>query len=103
MTRRTQGRSSSVCRGLVAVLVLLLGSGCTMCPDPFDYSGPVPNGSPPQNDFAARSNGILPLHNSPKPWPPVVKRDQEPTPAAPLPPVPPAVADAPVPDESVLR
>ena len=20
-------------------------AGCTMCPDPFDYSGPVPNGS----------------------------------------------------------
>ena len=32
-----------------------------MCPDPYDYSGPVPNGSTPQNDFRARSNGILPI------------------------------------------
>ena len=47
--------------------------GCTMAPDPFDYSGPVPNGSVTQNNFAARSNGILPLHASPKPWPIIVK------------------------------
>jgi len=44
-----------------------------MCPDPFDYSGPVPNGSSPQNDFRARSNGILPLGAAPKPWPLLVK------------------------------
>jgi hypothetical protein len=44
-----------------------------MCPDPFDYSGPVPNGSSPQNDFRARSNGILPLGAAPKPWPLIVK------------------------------
>jgi hypothetical protein len=44
-----------------------------MCPDPFDYSGPVPNGSPPQNDFRARSAGILPLGAAPRPWPQVVR------------------------------
>jgi len=44
-----------------------------MCPDPFDYSGPVPNGSSPQNDFRARSNGILPLGAAPRPWPLIVK------------------------------
>jgi hypothetical protein len=44
-----------------------------MCPDPFDYSGPVPNGSSPQNDFRARSNGILPLSAAPRPWPLIVK------------------------------
>jgi hypothetical protein len=53
-----------------------------MCPDPLDYSGPVPNGSTPQNNFWARSNGILPLGASPRPWPPIV---QSPTPASPLP------------------
>lgn len=63
--------------GAVVLLLALLGlsgtSGCTMCPDPFDYSGPVPNGSAPQNNFLARSNGILPLGASTKPWPPLVK------------------------------
>jgi hypothetical protein len=63
--------------------------GCTMCPDPFDYSGPVPNGSSPQNEFRARSNGILPLGAASKPWPLIVKngrvqaggpQDNEPTP-----------------------
>ncbi|MEO1991518.1 MAG: hypothetical protein ABGW78_06265 [Pirellulales bacterium] len=48
-----------------------------MAPDPFDYSGPVPNGSVTQNNFAARSNGILPLHASPKPWPLIVKSSNE--------------------------
>jgi hypothetical protein len=63
--------------GLVTSLVAgaLLATGCTMCPDPFDYSGPVPNGSTPQNDFAARSNGILPLRSRPLPWPAVVDGD----------------------------
>ena len=65
------------------LLAALAGAGgCTMCPDPLDYSGPVPNGSTPQNNFWARSNGILPLGASPRPWPPIV---QSPTPAAPLP------------------
>ena len=67
----------------------LASVGCTMCPDPFDYSGPVPNGSSPQNDFRARSNGILPLGAAPKPWPLIVKnggaqadgpQENEPTP-----------------------
>jgi len=49
-----------------------------MCPDPFDYSGPVPNGSSPQNDFRARSNGILPLGAAPRPWPLIVKNGSAP-------------------------
>jgi hypothetical protein len=53
-----------------------LAAGCTICPDPYDYSGPVPNGSAPQNDFRARSNGIIPIGLAPRPWPPIVKRDQ---------------------------
>jgi len=61
-------------RGASSILTAccLLTVGCTMCPDPFDYSGPVPNGSAPQNDFMARSNGILPLRARPTPWPPIV-------------------------------
>jgi hypothetical protein len=66
-TARTMNR-------FVAAVVLTAATGCTMCPDPYDYSGPVPNGSAPQNDFRARSNGILPIGATPKPWPAVVKR-----------------------------
>jgi hypothetical protein len=55
------------------VAVVLASTGCTICPDPFDYSGPVPDGSPPQNDFRARAGGILPVGAAPKPWPPIVK------------------------------
>ena len=58
----------------VAAVVLTAATGCTMCPDPYDYSGPVPNGSAPQNDFRARSNGILPIGAALEPWPPVVER-----------------------------
>jgi hypothetical protein len=58
----------------VAAVVLTAATGCTMCPDPYDYSGPVPNGSAPQNDFRARSNGILPIGAAPKPWPPIVRQ-----------------------------
>jgi hypothetical protein len=54
-----------------------------MCPDPFDYSGPVPNGSSPQNDFRARSNGIRPLLAAPRPWPPVVENDAGTAPVGP--------------------
>jgi len=58
---------------------LLFGvAGCTICPDPFDYSGPVPNGSAPQNDFRARSNGIAPTGGVPRPWPPVVQAEPQP-------------------------
>jgi len=62
--------------------LVAVASGCTMCPDPLDYSGPVPGGSAPQNDFRARSHGILPLGAAPKPWPPVVKASAD-EPAAP--------------------
>jgi len=63
----------------VATLVVILGSaGCTVCPDPFDYAGPVPDGTPPQNDFRARSGGILPVGAAPRPWPPVVRQDGQP-------------------------
>jgi hypothetical protein len=69
-------------RSLVACAALV-AAGCTMCPDPYDYSGPVPNGSAPQNDFQARSNGILPIGAAPKPFPPVVKATPQPEPATP--------------------
>jgi len=63
---------------LLAAAILAATTGCTMCPDPYDYSGPVPNGSAPQNDFRARSNGIIPIGMLPKPWPQIVdhKADQ---------------------------
>jgi len=62
----------------LVVAAACAGGGCTICPDPFDYSGPVPDGSPPQNDFRARSGGILSLGAAPKPWPPVVQDDGQP-------------------------
>jgi hypothetical protein len=69
---------------LAAVLcAAAVAGGCTMCPDPFDYSGPVPNGSSPQNDFRARSNGIRPLLAAPRPWPPVVQDDAGTAPGGP--------------------
>lgn len=69
------------CQSLLVALAIL-GTGCTMCPDPFDYSGPVPDGSTPQNDFAARANGIIPVRSTPLPWPPIVDaRPGRPTPA----------------------
>ena len=58
----------------LAAAILAVDTGCTMCPDPYDYSGPVPNGSAPQNDFRARSNGILPIGVASKPWPSIVDR-----------------------------
>lgn len=67
-------RTVPIAPGRVAIMaVAVLLAGCTMCPDPYDYSGPVPNGSSPQNDFRARSNGILPIGAAPVPWPPIVK------------------------------
>ncbi len=66
---------SSTARFLCA-FVVAAAAGCTMCPDPYDYSGPVPNGSAPQNDFRARSNGIIPIGTLPRPWPPIVKRER---------------------------
>lgn len=78
MVRVRSTRRLSVGGRLPPVLIALAmfaAGGCTMCPDPFDYSGPVPNGSPPQNDFRARSGGILPLGAAPRPWPQVVRAD----------------------------
>jgi hypothetical protein len=66
---------SSTARFLCAFAVAA-AAGCTMCPDPYDYSGPVPNGSAPQNDFRARSNGIIPIGVAPRPWPPIVKQER---------------------------
>jgi hypothetical protein len=84
---------------LAAAAILAAVAGCTMCPDPHDYSGPVPNGSAPQNDFRVRSNGILPIGATPPPWPTVVKagaaRPQaEPADAAGVADAEPLVADA---------
>jgi hypothetical protein len=89
MTRRTPDHSSPgpgkrAALPAACLLLVAMSTGCTMCPDPFDYSGPVPNGSVPQNDFLARSNGILPLQATPKPWPTLVDQDNLPTPAEPL-------------------
>lgn len=67
------GRWAASWGGRLAVVTIAAAvSGCTMCPDPYDYSGPVPNGSAPQNNFRARSNGIQPLGATPRPWPPLV-------------------------------
>lgn len=72
----TRIASSVRATGLAAVACgIAIFSGCTMCPDPYDYSGPVPNGSAPQNDFRARSNGIAPIGAAPRPWPPIVQRE----------------------------
>ncbi len=71
MDRRCRLAASLGGRVAAAAAAAVL-AGCTMCPDPYDYSGPVPNGSSPQNDFRARSNGILPLGAAPCPWPQLV-------------------------------
>lgn len=83
-----------------AACAVLLMAGCTMCPDPYDYSGPVPNGSTPQNDFRARSNGILPIGTASKPFPTVVKAGPQPVPAAAPVVEHPVVAEA---EDDVLR
>ena len=94
--------SASPCRRLLVACACaaVTAAGCTMCPSPYDYSGPVPNGSAPQNDFRARSNGILPLGAAPKPFPPVVKAAPQPTPAGEPNVEKPLVAEA---EDSVLR
>jgi hypothetical protein len=71
----TGGSRKSAALALTGALGFML-SGCTMCPELYDYSGPVPNGSAPQNDFRARSNGVAPIGNAPRPWPPLVKHDR---------------------------
>ncbi|MGA0040521.1 MAG: hypothetical protein ACO3NZ_11785 [Pirellulales bacterium] len=65
---------------LVVLVSLASASGCTLCPNPYDYSGPVPNGSVTQNDFCARSGGTRPLRSAPLVWPQVVQAE---TPAHP--------------------
>jgi hypothetical protein len=90
-------RSLAACVACAA----LAAAGCTMCPDPYDYSGPVPNGSAPQNDFRARSHGILPIGAAPKPFPPVVKATPQPAPAA-APPVDKPAVEQPVAEQPVM-
>ena len=62
----------------VMLLGLMASSGCTICPNPYAYSGPVPNGSVTQNDFCARSGGTRPLHSAPLVWPQVVQAEGTP-------------------------
>lgn len=62
----------------VVLVGLMASSGCTICPNPYDYSGPVPNGSVTQNDFCARSGGTRPLHSAPLVWPQVVQAEGTP-------------------------
>ena len=86
-TERAPTESPRAWAGTLALVLVggLISTGCTMCPDPFDYSGPVPNGSSPQNDFRARSGGILPLGAAPRPWPQIVKDGMQPAPEEPTP------------------
>jgi len=86
-TARAPTESPRAWAGTLALVLVggLISTGCTMCPDPFDYSGPVPNGSSPQNDFRARSGGILPLGAAPRPWPQIVKDGMQPAPEEPTP------------------
>jgi hypothetical protein len=72
--RRVESCMAPGVLGFVVSAVAFAG-GCTICPSPFDYSGPVPNGSVTQNDFCARSGGNRPLRSGPLVWPPVVKTD----------------------------
>ena len=60
---------------LVVLVSVAAASGCTLCPSPYDYSGPVPNGSVTQNDFCARSGGTRPLRSAPLVWPQVVQTE----------------------------
>lgn len=64
--------------GVFLAAVLMTASGCTICPSPYDYSGPVPNGSVTQNDFCARSGGTRPLRAAPLVWPQVVQSEETP-------------------------
>jgi len=86
-TARAPTESPRAWAGTLALVLVggLISTGCTMCPDPFDYSGPVPNGSSPQNDFRARSGGILPLGGAPRPWPQIVDNGGQPAAEEPTP------------------
>ncbi len=72
--RPTSGRGTAGIM-VMALAATLCGTGCTMCPSPFDYSGTVP-GAADQNDFRVRNNGILPIWKRPRPWPPVVSSEE---------------------------
>ncbi len=63
-------------RLLFLCTISLVSTGCTMCPSPFDYSGTVP-GSANQNNFRLRANGVLPIWQRPKPWPPIVSLEAD--------------------------
>ena len=65
-------RTRPVFGGLPALLLVSITAGCTMCPDNYDYAGPVP-GSSPQTDFRVRSNGLRPIGAAARPWPRIVK------------------------------
>lgn len=89
----TEGLTAGRAIGAVACLLC----GCTICPSPYDYSGPVPQGSVTQNDFCARAGGNRPIGVTPPVWPEIVRReggggDR----VARLPEVPPPLAEGPV-------
>lgn len=98
MLQAWPGFARSLAAGVACAALVTVG--CTMCPDPYDYSGPVPNGSAPQNDFRARSNGILPIGAAPQPFPTVVKAAPQPAPEAAPVVEQPVVAEA---EDDVLR
>ena len=79
VSRESQGMAF-ISRGSIVIGITALSclsAGCSsMCPSLFDYSGPVKNGCVTENNFAARSNGILPLYSQPKPWPTIVQSEQ---------------------------
>jgi len=76
--------------------VACLLCGCTICPSPYDYSGPVPQGSVTQNDFCARAGGNRPIGVTPPVWPEIVRRGGGGTDRmARLPEVPPPLAEGP--------
>lgn len=77
---QTGGRGTAW-NSLLLTAGLAFGTGCTMCPSPFDYSGTVP-GAADQNDFRVRNNGILPIWRRPRPWPPVVSNSPDGRPGA---------------------
>jgi hypothetical protein len=75
---KSQARATDRVLAMLAVAGLGVVSGCTICPSPYDYSGPVPNGSITQNDFCARSGGTRPLRSGPLVWPFIVQKDGTP-------------------------
>ena len=78
---QSQAREADGLLGVVVAVAVMAAGGCTICPSPYDYSGPVPNGSVTQNDFCARSGGTRPLRSSPLVWPQVVQSEEPSGPA----------------------